>query len=177
MKTATSALVCPSIVLALLAACGGGTPEPAAPPAAAAEADSGSPAPAAVSADASTGSAALGTPADAGGAPPANKPVAVESEDQCTPVGTDFEKRVRPKMKECYATGKKKDPNLEGTVKIKITVDVKGKIKSTKVIEKSLPDAVADCILKAVKATPFPEVDKCWDSTLTIPFTVPTPKM
>ncbi|MBX3212748.1 MAG: AgmX/PglI C-terminal domain-containing protein [Labilithrix sp.] len=86
------------------------------------------------------------------------------------------EKRARPKLKECYAEGKKKTPNLEGTVKIKITVDVKGKIKSTKVIEKTLPDPVADCMLKAVKATPFPEVEKCWDSTLTIPVTFPTPK-
>jgi TonB family protein len=79
-------------------------------------------------------------------------------------------------LKECYATGKKKDPNLEGTVKIKVTVDVKGKIKAVKVVEKTLPDPVADCMLKVVKATPFPEVDKCWDSTLTIPVTFPTPK-
>lgn len=96
--------------------------------------------------------------------------------DECTPVGVDFEKRARPKLKECYQTGKKKDPNLEGTVKIKITVDVKGKIKAVKVIEKTLPDPVADCMLKVVKATPFPEVDKCWDSTITIPITFPTPR-
>lgn len=114
--------------------------------------------------------------ADAGGGAP--KPVVVENKDECTPVGVDFEKRARPKLKECYATGKKatKNPNLEGTVKIKITVDVKGKIKSTKVIEKTLPDSVADCMLNAVKSTPFPEVEKCWDSTLTIPVTFPTPK-
>ena len=110
--------------------------------------------------------------ANSGGA----KLVSVEAPDECTPVGVDFEKRARPKLKECYATGKKKDPNLEGAVRIKMTVDPKGKIKSVKVVEKTLPDPVADCMLKVVKATPFPEVEKCWDSTLTIPMQFPTPK-
>jgi len=104
------------------------------------------------------------------------KLVSVDAPDDCTPVGVDFEKRARPKLKECYATGKKKDPSLEGTVRIKMTVDLKGKIKSVKVVEKTLPDPVADCMLKVVKATPFPEVEKCWDSTLTIPMTFPTPR-
>jgi hypothetical protein len=118
-------------------------------------------------------------PADDAGAPPKSKdgvPLG-EAKDECTPVGVDFEKRARPKLKDCYAEGKKKEknPNLEGTVKIKITVDVKGKIKATKVIEKTLPDSVANCMLKVVQATPFPEVDKCWDSTITIPITFPTP--
>jgi hypothetical protein len=128
--------------------------------------------------------AAVATPADAPAAgsdsgAPAAKPGGVivgETTDECTPVGVDFEKRARPKLKECYAEGKKKKPDLEGTVKIKITVDVKGKIKSTKIIEKTLPDPVAECMLKVIKTTPFPEVDKCWDATLTIPVTFPTPK-
>jgi TonB family protein len=106
---------------------------------------------------------------------PAPKPVVGETKDECTPVGVDFEKRARPNLKSCYAEGKKKNPNLEGTVKLKMTVDLKGKIKSVKVVEKTLPDAVAACMLKVVKTTPFPEVEKCWDSTLTIPVTFPTP--
>lgn len=112
---------------------------------------------------------------DAGAAPRTPGSLA-EAPDECTPVGVDFEKRARPKLKECYAAGKKKDSNLEGTVKIKMTIDVKGKIKTVKVVEKTLPDPIADCMLKVVKATPFPEVEKCWDSTLTIPITFPTPK-
>lgn len=108
--------------------------------------------------------------------PSANGIPSTEPKDECTPVGVDFEKRARPKLKECYADGKKKDANLQGTVKIKITVDLKGKIKSTKVLEKTLPDPVADCMLKVVKSTPFPEVEKCWDSTITIPITFPTPR-
>lgn len=116
--------------------------------------------------------------ADAGAAPPpAKAPVVIgETKDECTPVGVDFEKRARPKLKECYAEGKKKDANLQGTVKIKVTVDVKGKIKSTKITEKTLPDPVAECMLKVVKSTPFPEVDKCWDSTILLPITFPTPR-
>jgi hypothetical protein len=34
---------------------------------------------------------------------------------------------------------------------------------------------VANCMLEAVKQTPFSEVDKCWDAMLTIPVTFPTP--
>jgi hypothetical protein len=130
--------------------------------------------------DASAPESTATAPADAGAAPPpaaaAGATPGAETKDECTPVGVDFEKRARPKLKACYATGKKKDPNLEGTVKIKVTVDLKGKIKAVKIIEKTLPDPVADCMLKVVKATPFPEVDKCWDATLTIPITFPTPK-
>ncbi len=99
-----------------------------------------------------------------------------ESVDECTPVGVDFEKRARPKLKECYATGKKKDPNLEGTVRVTVDIDMLGKIRSTKITEKTLPDAVAQCMLKVVKATPLPEASKCPGKALTIPMTFPTPR-
>jgi hypothetical protein len=95
--------------------------------------------------------------------------------DECTPLAVDFEKRARPKLKDCYRDGKKKDPDLKGTVRIAIDIDIGGKIKSTKIIEKTLPDPVAQCMLKAVKATPFPEVSKCPGKQLTIPITFPTP--
>jgi hypothetical protein len=96
--------------------------------------------------------------------------------DECTPVGVDFEKRARPKLKECYAEGKKKDPNLQGTVRITVEISMLGKIKSTKIVEKTLPDPVANCMLKVIKATPLPEATKCWGKSLTIPMTFPTPK-
>jgi TonB family protein len=167
--------------LFLLVACGGGSTPPASSspssssssPVAAEAPSPAEPLPSG-SHDKDGGSSSSAA-ADAGAAAPAN-PVGTEMKDDCTPVGVDFEKRARPKLKECYAQGKKKEPNLEGTVKIKVTVDVRGKIKSVKVIEKSLPDAVADCMVKVVKATPFPEVDKCYDASLTIPITFPTPK-
>jgi hypothetical protein len=183
-KVKAVSLLVTTIPLALVIACGG-KPEPTTPvpppvdtaPAAA----SGPPAtaePPASSAAAPSSATPSETPPSAdANAPPAKAPVVIgETKDECTPVGVDFEKRARPKLKECYAEGKKKTPNLEGTVKIKITVDVKGKIKSTKVVEKTLPDPVAECMLKAIKTTPFPEVDKCWDATLTIPITFPTPR-
>lgn len=165
-----------ALPLAVVVACGGSKTEPSvatAPPPEAADVDAAAPA-----AAADAGGPPVASAADAGSAqPPASNPVVVaETKDECTPVGVDFEKRARPKLKECYAVAKKKSPNLEGTVKIKITVDVKGKIKSTKVVEKTLPDSVADCMLKVVKATPFPEVEKCWDASIVLPITFPTPK-
>lgn len=171
--------------LPLAIACGGTAPKAATPPAPV-EADAAPSAPAesaaptasapAPSAPASSAPASSAAP-PAPETPPAKPPVVIgETKDECTPVGIDFEKRARPKLKECYAEGKKKAPSLEGTVKVKVTVDVKGKIKSTKIIEKTLPDPVADCMLKVIKSTPFPEVDKCWDASLTIPITFPTPK-
>jgi hypothetical protein len=164
-------------------ACGASKPPPPPPPAAepaamppdAAAAPHAEPAPQATTS--ASASAPAPAPASEANAPPPQGGVVIgETKDECTPVGVDFEKRARPKLKECYAAGKKKQPNLEGTVKIKVTVDVKGKIKNTKVVEKTLPDPVADCMLKVIKTTPFPEVDKCWDATLTIPITFPTPK-
>jgi hypothetical protein len=182
----TVSLLFAALPIAAVIACGGNKPEPSTatatpPPQESAPAETGggdaaaaSPATPAVASTPALEPAA----ADAGSAAPAAKPPVVvgEMKDECTPVGVDFEKRARPKLKECYADGKKKNPNLEGTVKIKITVDVKGKIKSTKITEKTLPDPVAECMLKVIKTTPFPEVDKCWDASLTIPITFPTPR-
>lgn len=111
------------------------------------------------------------TPETAGTPPPSDAPP-----DPCTPVGVDFEKRARPKMKECYAEAKKKEPNLQGTVKIRVDIDIRGKIKATKILEKTLPEPVAQCMLKVVKATPLPEALKCAGLSLTIPMTFPTPK-
>ena len=104
------------------------------------------------------------------------KASAPEPKDDCTPVGVDFEKRARPKLKDCYAEGKKKDPNLQGTVKITVEIDTAGKVKGIKITEKTLPEPVAQCMLKVVKATPLTEASKCPGKTLTIPVTFPTPR-
>jgi hypothetical protein len=112
------------------------------------------------SANAPSGSSASSTP---------------EPKDECAPVGVDFEKRARPKLKECYAVAKKKDPDLKGTVRITVDIDIYGKIKTTKIVDKTLPDSVAQCMLKVVKSTPLPEASKCPGKSLTIPVTFPTP--
>jgi hypothetical protein len=106
----------------------------------------------------------------------ASKPPDPGPSDECTPAGVDFEKRNRDKLKECYREGKKKDPNLEGTVRLTVAIDLKGNVKSIKITEKTLPDPVANCMLKVLKAAPFPEAKKCPDKNITIPMTFPTPK-
>jgi hypothetical protein len=118
---------------------------------------------------------------DAGAAPAATAaapatPSAPEPKDECTPVGVDFEKRARPKLKDCYAEGKKKDPNLQGTVKLTVEIDTVGKVKAMKIVEKTLPDPVAQCMLKVLKATPLTEAAKCPGKSFTIPVTFPTPR-
>ena len=117
--------------------------------------------------------AAAATPA---AATPSTTPAAPEPKDECTPVGVDFEKRARPKLKDCYAVGKKKDPNLQGTVKISVDIDLNGKVKTIMIREKTLPDPVAQCMLKVIKSTPLPEASKCPGKSLTIPMTFPTPR-
>ncbi len=99
-----------------------------------------------------------------------------DAKDDCTPVGVEFEKLARPKMKECYATAKKKDADLKGTVRISIDIDTLGKVKGYKIVEKTLPDPVAQCMLKVVKAAPLPEAAKCAGKSITIPITFPTPR-
>jgi hypothetical protein len=169
------------VLVSFLVACGGGSP----PPPASATADQ--PDAAASAADAGGGASDEIKPfagVDLGEPPPAASGSAAASaapppppaeRDDCTPVGVDFEKRARPKLKECYREGKKKNPALEGTVRIAVAIDTLGKIKSIKIVEKTLPDPVANCMLGAVKKTPFPEASKCPGKDITIPVTFPTP--
>jgi len=119
-----------------------------------------------------TPDAGKAAPAEPAASAPASSP---EPKDECTPVGVDFEQRARPKLKDCYRDGKKKDPNLQGTVKIGVDIDTLGKVKSIKILEKTLPEPVAQCMLKAVKGTPLPDAGKCPGKSFTIPVTFPTP--
>ncbi len=154
------------VVPFVLVACGG--PKPAPPPAVA-QSDTS---------DAGEEAAAPPPPAEetkppeAASAAPSTPP---PPPDDCTPIAVDFEKRARPKLKDCYRDGKKKDPNLEGTVKISVDIRYDGKITSHKIMMKTLPDPVAKCMLEVVKNTPFPESAKCPGKSLTIPITFPTP--
>jgi hypothetical protein len=165
-----------------LLACGGGAPPAAAPPGATSDAGAETFAevnPADLAElDAGAAPAPSGPVASSSSGGPSSPPAAAPStpEDPCTAVGADFERRARPKMKDCYAEAKKKEPNLQGTVKIKVDIDIRGKIKATKVIDKTLPEPVAQCMLKAVKATPLPDALKCAGLSLTIPMTFPTPR-
>lgn len=116
------------------------------------------------------GGAKAAPPAPASAPGPASEPV-----DECSPVGRDFEKRARPKIKECYREGKKKEPDLKGTIKITLEVDGLGKLRAPRIQETTLPKGVAACMLKAVKDTPMPEAAKCPNKTVSLPVTFPTP--
>ncbi len=98
-----------------------------------------------------------------------------EPKEECTPVGVDFEKRARPKLKDCYAQAKKKDPNVAGTTRVRVNIDTLGKVTSMKIVESTLPDSVARCMLDAVKHTPIAESSKCPGKSFTLPVTFPTP--
>lgn len=137
------------------------------------ETSDGGGAPATGGGDTASAGDATGGGGGGGGAAPA---AAAEPADECTPVGVDYEKRARPKLKECYRKGKKKDKNLQGTVKISVDIDTLGKMKSPKIVENTLNDAVGKCMLKVVKSTPMPEAKKCPGKSITIPVTFPTPK-
>ena len=155
----------------LIAACGGSTllpaDEHAAPAADAVSHETGEVLPA----DASAPVAA--TTSDAGAAS-ASAPATPEPSDECTPIAMDFEKRARPMLKACYREGKKKDPNLTGTIKLAFNINIAGKITSTTIAENTLPEQVAQCMLQVIKKTPMPEASKCPGKSLTIPLEFPT---
>lgn len=169
------------LALLFLLACGGGAAKPVAPAAATASApvaagDAGAETFGEVNAaDVAELQGGAKPAASSAAAAPAPAPAASEPIDECSPVGRDFEKRARPRIKECYRDGKKKEPDLKGTIKITLEVDGLGKIKGPRIVETTLPKAVAACMLKAVKDTPMPEASKCPNKTVTIPVTFPTP--
>lgn len=170
----------PLAALLVLVACGGGTAPPPMHPDQA-EADAAANEPQQNQGDAGSGSGTSAAEVDAAptptpsAAPPPPSDIIANKTDECTPVGVDLEKRARPKIKECYREGKKNEKDLKGTVKIAIDIDSKGKVRSIKVTENTLPEAMANCMLKAVKGTPFPEASKCPGHGITIPVTFPTP--
>lgn len=169
----------PLVTLLVLVACGGGTPPPPMHPDQA-EADAAANEPQQNQGDGGSGGGTSAAEVDAAPAPtpsaaPPPSDIIANKTDECTPVGVDLEKRARPKIKECYREGKKNEKDLKGTVKIAIDIDSKGKVRSIKVTENTLPEAMANCMLKAVKGTPFPEASKCPGHGITIPVTFPTP--
>lgn len=115
----------------------------------------------AASADAATGPTSSDTatvPASPNGAtasPPSTAGIIAEGHDECTGIAAPFEEKVRAKFNECYQAGKKKNPELAGTIKVTLKIDAKGKV--TKYVpDKSKLDApVVDCMVKAVKKEPF----------------------
>ena len=98
--------------------------------------------------------------------------------DECTPIGVELEKKARPKLRECYRDGKKKDAELKGAVKLTIDVDTLGKAKDPRAVDNTLPKPVADCMLKVIKDAKLApaEAGKCAGKSITIPIAFPTPQ-
>lgn len=107
---------------------------------------------------------------------PKGDPEIVAENDPCAPVGQVFEKKVRPDFKNCYREGKKKDPNLEGSAKFIVNVDLNGKVASVKSLDdkSTLGPSVVQCMFSAVKKAAFDDGAKCKGKSVLIPVEFPT---
>lgn len=130
----------------------------------------------------SSGSSAAGAGGAAGGAPSASGASGasgggsapggtITSDDippECSKAATAYQPTVWPAMNKCYQEGKKKNPDLEGTVHIQVSVNATGKVNAVKASGTSeLGDSVVDCMVKAIKAKPFDGKD-CKSKSVTI---------
>ena len=86
----------------------------------------------------------------------------------CGAVAAPFEARVRPRFNECYAAGKKKNPDLAGEIHIAVEVNAAGKVLSIKAVGTSeLGASVVDCMVKVVKKEPF-DASACKGKTIAV---------
>ncbi|WP_394826167.1 AgmX/PglI C-terminal domain-containing protein [Pendulispora albinea] len=158
-----------SVLIALsscaLAACGGSSSSPPAAPEGDKHETAGEPAaPATASAsdptDAGAPTSATSAPAPAAGTGTGDAAGTVSSgsdmPDECSKSALPFEEKVRPLFNKCYQEGKKKNPELSGTVRVSVSVNTVGKVTSVKPTGTSeLGDSVVQCMVKAVRDTPF----------------------
>ncbi len=165
LLSAPACAFCISVGLAL-ASCGGAAAPPASAPATPSE-------PASPPATSAEPLAAPRSTADGGAAEPSSSPAAptapapeiknepktagliAEGHDDCALVAAPFEERVRAKFNECYQAGKKKNPELQGTVRVVLKVDVKGKVGKVVSDPSTLDASTVACMVKAVKKEPF----------------------
>ncbi len=148
------------LVPLFVVACGG--PRSPAPPSIPADAASAAPTPTDVptvpaqEAGSAPAPAASSTPATAPSSTSFVTSEAAPSQDTCSGAAAPFEARVRPRLNECYAAGKKKNPDLAGEIHIVVEVNPSGKVTSVKSVGTSeLGASVVDCMVKAVKKEPF----------------------
>ena len=62
---------------------------------------------------------------------------------------------MRPLLNTCYREGKKKNPNLAGTFRININVNMSGKVAGVLAMPSELGKDVVACMTKGVKKDPF----------------------
>lgn len=168
MRTLTLVTISALSLLSLSSlACGGSTPpKPATPPGESNEADASAPSAAAdmpATSEAATATADAGatesasTPAASASAAPAptGPDLSTQGQAECAGIAAPFEERVRAKFNECYQAGKKKNPELAGTIKVTLKVDTKGKVTKYVPDPSKLDKPVFDCMVKVVKKEPF----------------------
>ena len=98
----------------------------------------------------------------------------MDDDDGCTPVAAAFERKARAKVKECYREGKKDNALLEGGLRVVIAVDAYGKVGAVKAQDVTLTKKVADCMVAAIKSTPFDDAAKCKRKGITLPIQFPS---
>lgn len=117
-------------------------------------------------------SAAAPSSADSAGAAPAGTAPAAsaapaEAPDECGAVAAPFEEKVRAKFNECYQAGKKKNPELAGTIRVTLKINVHGKIAKVTNEPSQLDKPVVDCMVKAVKKEPL-DTKTCLGKDITV---------
>jgi hypothetical protein len=144
----------------LAVACGGGAaPEPVAPPAETTAPAGAAPAPSASVAASAEPAAASDAPSAApsvsSGPPPADPTLATgEATDAaCGAAALPYEEKIRPEIKKCFfEVAMKKNPNVDGHVKIVVNIDPQGKVTSQKIVqEKELGKEATACMMKVLK--------------------------
>lgn len=84
---------------------------------------------------------------------------------------TDLEEtiaRARPKFKKCYQAGLAKDPDMQGGVVIKITIETSGQVSASKIEKRDgLSEEVATCLAAVLGEATFPPSQKA--STASVP--------
>jgi len=147
-------LLCSCVV----ASCGGGSAPPAAP---APSSENAAPPEAPLDASAPEPPSTVAAANDAT-SPPETSPLAgtvssgSDAPDECSKSALPFEEKVRPLLNKCYQEGKKKNPDLSGTVRVAVAINTTGKVTSVKPSGTSeLGDSVVQCMAKVVRDTPF----------------------
>lgn len=171
MRTLTLVTISALSLLSLSSlGCGGSTPpQPATPPAESTEADASAPRAAAdmpatpesaaatsdAGATESASTPAASASASAAAPAPSGPDLTTQGQAECAGIAAPFEERVRAKFNECYQAGKKKNPELAGTIKVTLKVDTKGKVTKYVPDPSKLDKPVFDCMVKVVKKEPF----------------------
>ncbi|MDA3863497.1 MAG: AgmX/PglI C-terminal domain-containing protein [Deltaproteobacteria bacterium] len=72
----------------------------------------------------------------------------------------NFMKNNRKQINDCFKTGKSKDANLEGTLKVKLKINSEGKVDSCEITQHLNLESVGNCACNKIKNWNFPAKSK-----------------